>query len=100
MKGVLVAGGLALLLSVGAAGAQRASDLFQGKAVYLSTGYHFVELKLAGNTLVCAKSGRTDFSTLKAGEPVQFRGKFANYAGLYEQVMMMDDCDIKPLSVS
>jgi len=34
------------------------------------------------------------------GKPVEISGRFANYAGLYEQVMMLDECEVRPLPQS
>jgi hypothetical protein len=50
--------------------------------------------------MVCAMADRSSFAGLTKGRLVQFSGRFANYAGLYDQVMMMDACDIKPLPQS
>ena len=98
MKAVLFACALAAGLSIGAA--QAGQPRIQGTAVYVAAGYHFVELQLAGNEMVCAMTDRSSFAGLTKGRLVQFSGRFANYAGLYDQVMMMDACDIKPLPQS
>src|SRR5690242_19885978 len=98
MKAVLFACALAAGLSIAAA--QAGPPRMQGTAIYVSTGYHFVELQLAGNEIVCAMTDRANFAGLTKGRLVQFSGSFANYAGLYDQVMMMDACDIKPLPQS
>ena len=98
MKAVLFACALAAGLSVAAA--QAGSTRMQGTAIYVSSGYRFVELQLAGNEVVCAMPDRSAFAGLTKGRMVQFSGNFANYAGLYEQVMMMTDCEIKPLPQS
>ena len=98
MKAILFACALAAGLSVAAA--QAGQPQIQGTAVYVAAGYRFVELQLAGNEMVCAMADRSRFAGLTKGRLVQFSGSFANYAGLYDQVMMMDDCDIKPLPQS
>jgi hypothetical protein len=98
MKAVLFVCALAAGLSIGAAHAGQ--PRIQGTAVYVAAGYHFVELQLAGNEMVCAMADRSSFAGLTKGRLVQFSGTFANYAGLYDQVMMMDACDIKPLPQS
>jgi hypothetical protein len=98
MKAVLFACALAAGLSVAAV--QAGQPRIQGTAIYVAAGYRFVELQLAGKELVCAMPDRSTFAGLTKGRLVQFSGNFANYAGLYDQVTMMSDCDIKPLPQS
>jgi hypothetical protein len=98
MKAVLFACALAAGLSV--ASAEAGQPRVQGTAVYVAAGYRFVELQLAGNEMICAMPDRSNFVGLTKGRLVEFSGTFANYAGLYDQVMMMDSCDIKPLPQS
>ena len=99
MKGLLIASGIALSLGAAAAEAGPAADLVQGTAIYAGSGYRFAEFKLAGNTLVCAKDDLR-VTPLEKGKSVQLSGRFANYAGLYEQVMMLDRCEVRPLPQS
>ena len=98
MKAVLFACALAAGLSIAAAHAGQ--PRIQGTAIYVAAGYRFVELRLAGNEMVCAMADRSSFAGLTKGRLVEFSGSFANYAGLYDQVMMMNDCNIKPLPQS
>ena len=99
MKGLLIASGIALSLGAAAAQAGPMAGLIQGTGVYTGAGYRFVEFKLAGNTVVCAK-GDLSVETLEKGKPVRVSGHFVNYAGLYEQVMMLDRCEVRPLPQS
>jgi hypothetical protein len=98
MKAVLFVCALAAGLSVAA---QAGQPPLHGTAVYVAAGHRFVELQFAGDKLVCEMGDRSSFfAGLTTGRLVQFSGTFANYAGLYDQVMMMDACDIKPLPQS
>jgi hypothetical protein len=66
-----------------AAQAGPAADLVQGTAVFAGSGYRFVELHRGADTLVCAAA------VIEKGRQVQFSGKFVNYAGLYDQVIVL-----------
>lgn len=99
MKALLTAAGVALVLGAAAAQAGPAADRIEGTAIYAGSGYRFVELTRGAATLVCAKSDLPAIA-IEKGRPVQFSGTFANYAGLYEQVMMLDRCEIRPLTQS
>ncbi|MGO8919604.1 MAG: hypothetical protein ACLQJR_27195 [Stellaceae bacterium] len=100
MKGLLIASAIALGLGAAAAQAGPAADLIQGTAVFAGSGYRFVELTRGADTLVCAKDDLPAGATIEKGRQVQFSGRFANYAGLYQQVMMLAQCDIRPLPQS
>jgi hypothetical protein len=50
--------------------------------------------------MVCAVADRSSFAGLAKGRLVQFSGSFANYAGLCDQVIMMDGRDIESLPPS
>lgn len=100
MKGLLIASGIVLGLGAAAAQAGPAADLVQGTAVFAGSGYRFVELHRGADTLVCAKADVPAAAAIETGRQVRFSGKFVNYAGLYEQVMMLEKCDIRPLPQS
>ena len=100
MKPALFACGLLASLCVGTAEAGTSQDIVAGTAVYISGGYRFVELRLAGHDMVCAVDNRAALGMLTKGSHVDFRGRFANYAGLYDVLMVMEDCDITTRSQS
>jgi len=100
MKPALFACGLVASLCVGTAEAGTPDSVIAGTAVYLGGGYRFVELQLAGHDMVCAVDDRAALGMLTKGSLVDFHGRFANYAGLYDLLMVMEDCDIAPRSHS
>lgn len=81
---------------VGTAEAGTPQDTVAGTAVYISGGYRFVELQLSGHDMVCAVDDRSTLGMLTKGSRVDFRGRLANYAGLYDVLMVMEDCHITP----